>query len=146
MQLTNILRDIQEDKNMGRIYIPKEDLAHFRLAEEDIFDEKMHARMRKLMKFQIRRAHAYYEQANKGIKLLDKNAQFAIYASSKIYRGILRKIEARNYNPFLGRVYVSQLKKVAILFQEIIRTRVSMTDYIPAPVKIEYKLLDEKRA
>jgi phytoene synthase len=146
MQLTNILRDIQEDKNMGRIYLPKEDLASFGLTEDDIFNEKMQPKMRRLMKFQIRRAHSYYNQGNKGIHLLARDAQFAIYSSSKIYRGILRKIEARNYNPFLGRVYVPQLKKVGILLQEVIRTRVLMPNYIPAPVKLEYNFIDEKRA
>lgn len=146
MQLTNILRDIQEDKNMGRIYLPREDLLHFGMSEKDILNEKMHPKMHKLMQFQIRRAHNYYEHANKGIHLLERDAQFAIYSSSKIYRGILRKIEARNYNPFLGRVYVPQLKKVGILLQEVVRTRLFLPEYIPAPVKLEYNLIDEKRA
>ena len=55
--------------------------------------------------------------------MLERDSQFAIYSASKIYRGILYKLEAQNYNPFLGRVFVSQKKKVGILLQEIARTR-----------------------
>jgi len=124
MQLTNILRDVKEDKNMDRIYLPQEDMRRFGVTEEDIFSEKMNLKMHKLMRFQIKRAHGYYELADKGIPMLERKAQFAIYASSKIYRGILRKIEAQEMNPFIGRVFVSQLKKVGILFQELLRTRI----------------------
>ena len=123
MQLTNILRDIQEDKNMGRIYLPQEEMRAFGISEDDIFNENMSVKMHKFMKFQVKRAHQYYEDANKGIPLLERKSQFAIYSSSKIYSGILRKIETRNLNPFQGRVFVPQIKKVGILVQEIIRTR-----------------------
>lgn len=143
MQLTNILRDVQEDKNMGRIYLPQEDLQRFGLNECDIMDEKMHGQLRALMKFQIKRAHRYYSEANKGIHLLNRNTQFAIFSASKIYHGILHKIEARNYNPFLGRVYVSQIKKVAILFKEIIRTRISHPLLLKLSAKMEFTLIED---
>ncbi|MCB0306717.1 MAG: phytoene/squalene synthase family protein [Calditrichaeota bacterium] len=124
MQLTNILRDIQEDKRMGRIYLPLEELQQFGVSEHDIINEHMSENLRQLMKFQVRRAHQYYESSAKGVAMLHRKSQFAIYAASKIYRGILYKIEARHYNPFLGRVFVPQVKKVGILLQEIFRTRV----------------------
>lgn len=123
MQLTNILRDVKEDKNMGRIYLPREELRCFGLSEQDIIHERMTDNLRELMKFQVERAHHYYEEANRGIPMLYRKSQFAIYSASKIYRGILRKIEARDYNPFLGRVFVSQLKKIGILAREVLRTR-----------------------
>jgi len=123
MQLTNILRDIQEDKNMGRIYLPQDELRQFGLTEDNIFNEEMCDKMYKFMRFQVQRAHKYYDEGNKGIPMLSRKSQFAIYSSSKIYRGILRKIEARNLNPFQGRVFVSQLKKIGILIAEIVRTR-----------------------
>lgn len=127
MQLTNILRDVHEDKEMGRIYLPLNEMRQFGIEENDIINEKNNSQMNAFMKFQITRAHKYYEEAHKGIALLEKNAQFAIYASSKIYRGILSKIEAQNCNPFHGRVYVSQKKKIGILLQEIVRTRLMPT-------------------
>ncbi len=123
MQLTNILRDIQEDKELGRIYLPLEEMAKFGVTEREIFGEEMTEHLLSLMKFQVARAHKYYEESEPGIPMLEKNSQYAIYSASKIYRGILTKIEERNFNPFLGRVFVSKGKKLSILAQEIIRTR-----------------------
>jgi len=129
MQLTNILRDIQEDKNMGRIYLPLREIKEFGLTEKDFFKENMNDAMYKFMRFQVKRANQYYHNANDGIKLLSRDSQFAIYAASKIYQSILLKIETRHFNPFLGRVFVNQGKKFLILLNEIIRTRVLKPAY-----------------
>ncbi len=123
MQLTNILRDVKEDAAMGRIYLPQTELAKFNVREEDVLQERMTTQFRELMKFQIQRAHRYYQEAEPGIWRLQTESQFAIYAASKIYRGILYKIEAQDYNPFSGRVFVPQAKKIGILLQELLRTR-----------------------
>jgi phytoene synthase len=123
MQLTNILRDVKEDKEMGRIYLPLEDIKRFNVNINDIFEENMTDELHALMKFQVDRAHEYYDKADQGIKMLDQNAQFAIYSASKIYRGILKKIELRDYNPFLGRVFVPQHKKMRIVAGEVIKTK-----------------------
>ena len=123
MQLTNILRDVKEDKNMDRIYLPMEEIRMFGLQENDFFEENISENFKNLMKYQVDRAHQYYDEADKGIKMLDRDAQFAIYSASKIYRGILKKIELQNYNPFQGRVFVPQSKKVQILIGEAVRTR-----------------------
>ena len=123
MQLTNILRDVKEDKNMGRIYLPQDEMARFGVSENDIFSENMTDRLHDLMKFQVDRAQQFYDQANPGIKLLIPESRFAIYSASKIYNGILHKIEHRDYNPFLGRVFVPQTKKIGILVREVLRSR-----------------------
>ena len=123
MQLTNILRDIKEDKQMGRLYIPQADLAAFGVTAQDIFNEKMTPQLRALMKFQVERADQYYTEAIPGISLLKTESQYAIYSAARIYRGILRKIEDQDYNPFLSRVFVSSTQKVGILLHEQIRTK-----------------------
>ncbi|HKJ68263.1 MAG TPA: hypothetical protein VKA68_09940, partial [bacterium] len=58
----------------------------------------------------------------------------AIYAASKIYRGILSKIEARGYNPFMERVYVPKTEKLQILLGEILRTRLPFRQDQMVPV------------
>jgi phytoene synthase len=126
MQLTNILRDVKEDKEMGRIYLPLEDLRRFGVTENDILKENFNDQFHQLMKFQVERAHDYYIEANNGIPMLNADSQFAIYSASKIYQGILQKIEKRDYNPFLGRVYVPLGKKFKILMREVLRNRVRM--------------------
>ncbi len=139
MQLTNILRDIKEDKDMNRIYLPQEELISFGVSKDDIYQENMTRNLKKLIKFNVKRAHSFYEEANKGIPMLHTESQFAIYSASKIYRGILRKIEARNYNPFLGRVFVPQQQKIKILTREVFRTKMlTLQERILLPV---YKML-----
>ncbi len=123
MQLTNILRDVKEDKEMGRIYLPQADLVQFGVSERDILEEKMTSRLKALIKFQVERADHYYAEAIPGISLLNTDSQYAIYSAAKIYRGILRKIETCDYNPFLGRVFVPTIQKVGILLHEGLRTK-----------------------
>ncbi len=126
MQLTNILRDVKEDKDMGRIYLPLEELEQFGITEDDVFKENFNDQFRLLIKFQVERADSYYREADKGIPMLTTASQFSIYSASKIYQGILRKIEQREYNPFVGRVYVPFTEKVGILMHEVLRTGFAM--------------------
>lgn len=133
MQLTNILRDIQEDIRMGRMYLPLEELERFGCREHDLLEERMTPRLRELMKFQLDRAHTYYDAAREGIAMLQPDSQFAIYSASRIYRGILKRLEARDYNPFLGRVFVPPHRKMGILLQEVVRTRFLVAQQRLAP-------------
>jgi len=135
MQLTNILRDIKEDLQLNRIYLPLAEMQQFGVRESDLFQHKMIPALRELMKYQVNRAQRYYDEANPGIKLLRPESRFAIYSASKIYNGILHKIEHRDYNPFLGRVFVPQTKKMVILLQEILRSRLEVIQesLFPAP-------------
>lgn len=125
MQLTNILRDIQEDRRMGRIYLPLAELHAYHCTEQNILAEQMTPGFRELMAFQVNRAHSYYDAAEAGIALLHDDARFAVYAASRIYRGILRRLESRHYNPFLGRVYVPKHTKLSIVLEEVLRTKMS---------------------
>ncbi len=124
MQLTNILRDVQEDKDMGRIYLPLDELQEFGCSENNVLEERMTPAFRELIRFQVNRAHSYYEAAADGIPMLAPDSRFAIYSASRIYRGILKRLEARKYNPFLGRVFVPKHRKLGILLQEVLRTKI----------------------
>ena len=120
MQLTNILRDVQEDAEQDRIYLPLEELDLYGVTEDDILENRMSEEVRKLMAFQVNRAHCYYESADKGIALLDSSSRFAIRAASRIYRGILTKIEERDYNPFVGRAFMPKKQKLAMIAKEYV--------------------------
>jgi phytoene synthase len=123
MQLTNILRDIQEDKNRGRIYIPKEDMVRFGVSENDFITEKFTENFKNLMEFEVNRTREYYKNAEKGIKDLDKDSRFSIYAAARIYGDILPKIEKVGFNPFHGRVYVPTLNKFTALLSEYFKRK-----------------------
>jgi len=121
MQLTNILRDVQEDAKMDRIYLPKDALMNFGVDEMDLLNNKFTPELKNLMKMQVERAKKYYKDGEIGVPNLHKDTRFAIYSAAKIYSGILDKIIENDYNPFLGRVYVPQSKKIAMLASEYFR-------------------------
>ena len=126
MQLTNILRDVQEDKNNGRIYLPTDERKRFNVKESDLYDENMSLNLKELMKFSADRAHKYYEEAMPGIDMLKKDCQFAIYSAADIYRYILNEIRINDYNPFKGRCYVTQSKKMQIIFSNYFKIKLNI--------------------
>lgn len=115
LQLTNILRDVGEDAARGRIYLPQEDLARFDLCDEDILQGRRDARFRALMRFEIDRAYALYEEAWPGLLLLSEDSRFAIGAAAQVYRGILAKISANDYDVFTRRAHLSLGEKLLLL-------------------------------
>jgi len=122
LQLTNILRDIGEDASRGRIYLPQEDLARFRLRDDDILAGqrnpdtwKRDERFRSLMRYEIERAHALYELAWPGIAMLNSDGQLAVATAAEIYRGILVRIVANDYDVFTRRAHVPLADKLLIL-------------------------------
>lgn len=115
MQLTNILRDVGEDLNRGRIYLPANELSMFGLTEDDLFNRNVDDRFKDLMRFQIKRARHYYEKADKGICMLSKDSRFPVYLARHNYSRILDKIEANNYGVFDHRAYLSYSEKLSIL-------------------------------
>lgn len=112
LQLTNILRDVGEDWANGRVYLPQEELAAFRLSEADIAAGRVGSRWRAFMHFQITRARQLYTEAMPGIAMLSRKGQFAIAAAAELYRGILDAIEANRYNVFTLRAHLKGSEKV----------------------------------
>ncbi len=115
LQMTNILRDVGEDWRRGRLYLPKEELATFGLTEADIAAGVVTEKWREFMRFQIDRTRQLYEEAWPGIKMLHKDGRFAIAAAAGLYRGILKRIEANDYDVFHYRAFVSKWDKLKML-------------------------------
>ncbi|NDJ54028.1 MAG: squalene/phytoene synthase family protein [Chloroflexi bacterium] len=115
LQLTNILRDVGEDWRNGRIYLPQDELADFGLSEADIAAGRVTDTWRSFMQFQIDRNRRLYTEAWPGIKLLNKDGQFAIAAAAEVYRAILTDIEDNDYDVFSRRAYVSTWGKISRL-------------------------------
>lgn len=113
MQLTNILRDIAEDWERDRLYLPAAELEKFGLTEEDIALKRVGEPFRAMMRFQIGRARAYYAAAEPGIVALPRDgAQFCARLMSTIYGAILDEIERADYQVYRGRVRVSFPRKL----------------------------------
>ena len=80
-QLTNILRDVGEDAQRGRIYLPLDELALFGYTEQDLLNQVVNDNWRALMKFQIQRARKYYQQAESGISRLSPDVRWPVWAA-----------------------------------------------------------------
>lgn len=115
LQLTNILRDVGEDAARGRIYLPLEDLERFGLCEADILNGIQDQRFRALMRWQIARAERLYQGAWPGIVLLHRDGQFAVAAAALLYRAILPRIVANDFDVYSRRAFVSTSAKLLLL-------------------------------
>jgi phytoene synthase len=111
MQLTNILRDVGEDLDRGRVYLPEEDLQRFGYTENDLRARVNSPAFLELMKFEADRAREYYRSAEPGIQLLSRQGRFAVQIASDVYKGILSRIERSQYNVFEERAVVPTRQK-----------------------------------
>lgn len=119
MQLTNILRDIGEDLRRGRLYLPLDELRQFGLSPADLAAGRRDGRFRRLMEFQIARARRFYESGRAGLAFLHPRGRFAVDLASRIYAGILGRIEASGYDVFTRRAVVPRREKYWIAAQAV---------------------------
>lgn len=123
MQLTNILRDIREDLDRGRIYLPLNDLDSFGLSQEDLTSHNCDDRFVKFMQFQIQRARDFYATAETGIPhVLGSTHRQTIRVMGHLYGLILNEIEKLNYDVFRARAHVTTTRKIQGLFRSQFRT------------------------
>jgi len=113
LQMTNILRDIGEDYQNGRLYLPREELVFYGIHESDIAEGRITDNWRQFMKFQIDRTRQLYEASWAGVKMLEREGQLAVGAASVLYQGILDEIEKKDYNVFTRRASLSAWGKVS---------------------------------
>lgn len=119
MQLTNILRDIGEDLERGRIYLPLDEIARFGYTERQMLERSRDAGFRALMHFQVDRARAYYECGNAGIGMLDRRGRFSVQIASDVYREILSRIKASDFDVFDRRAVVPTGKKYLLTMRNM---------------------------
>ncbi len=114
-QLTNILRDVKEDAQMGRIYLPQEDLERYGVSAGELASGVPLERLRPLLEMEARRAHGYYAAAEQLMPLIDDDAQPALWTLVEIYRRLLERIEQRNYDVYRERIRLSTAEKLGVL-------------------------------
>jgi len=118
-QLTNILRDVKEDAEMGRIYLPDEDLARFSYSQEELRRGVLDERFRNLMSFEAARAEQYYSKARNLLPLVDPASRPALWAMMEIYNRLLRKIVRRKYDVFGNTVRLSGSEKASVVLKAL---------------------------
>jgi len=114
-QLTNIIRDVKEDASMGRVYLPEEDLARFGLTVSDLMNSPNPARLRPLLAFEAERAREYYAAGDELIPFISEDSQPALWVLVNIYRRLLGKIAAKQYDVFTAKVALSRWEKTVVL-------------------------------
>jgi phytoene synthase len=114
-QLTNIIRDVKEDAEMGRVYIPQEDLANYDISPSELRTATDASRFRTLLAMEADRAREYYSSGDELIPLIDEDSQPALWVLATIYRRLLDKIAAQQYDVFHGRVSLTVREKLTIL-------------------------------
>jgi 15-cis-phytoene synthase len=123
-QLTNILRDVKEDAEKGRIYLPREDLERFGVREEDLLEGRPGEAFHELMRYEAARAREYYEQALPLVAMIDPVSRPTFVIMYRIYRGLLGRIEESGYRVFEERAKLSTAKKVGIVARAWLGSRI----------------------
>jgi phytoene synthase len=122
-QLTNILRDVKEDAGLGRVYLPREDFARFGVDIQSLTNASAPASLRPVMEFEALRARGYYRAAEDLLPLIDDDSRAALWTLVEIYRRLLERIIARNYDVFSERVSLSAAEKLRVMAKGFLRTR-----------------------
>jgi phytoene synthase len=120
-QLTNFIRDVGEDLRRGRIYLPTEDLDRFGVTRAALRSAVSAGRstpeIKRLIEFQVDRAHQHYAAALPGIDLLEPSSQVCIKTAYELYRAILVEIARADFEVFATRVRVSRARRIAVMAQ-----------------------------
>ncbi len=112
LQLTNIIRDVGEDAQRGRIYLPVNELQRFDVKAHEILKRVPSERFQALMAFQAQRAHALYDEAFAMLPGADHRSQKPGLMMASIYRSLLREIEAQGFPVLERRVRLTPLRKL----------------------------------
>lgn len=120
LQLTNILRDVREDAQAGRTYLPTEDLDRFGVSPQDLAADRPSPAVRALLEFEGKRAYDHYAQSAPLVRLVDPVGRPVLRAIVGIYRALLDEIVRRDYDVMAGRVSLPGWRKTAITLRALV--------------------------
>jgi 15-cis-phytoene synthase len=115
LQLINIMRDVREDWELGRVYIPQDELSSFGVSEGDIAAGRTTDAWRALMTFPAERARAYLQDGLGLLQWLDSRSALCVSTFAGLYRATLDRIEAAEFDVFAGPPHLSTLTKLRIV-------------------------------
>ncbi|MDP1706771.1 MAG: phytoene/squalene synthase family protein, partial [bacterium] len=116
-QLANFIRDVSEDLDRGRIYLPLEELKNSGVNRAMLEKRVLTPEIVEALKFQITRVRVLQEEANTGIRLLPRESRPCIRAASEMYCGIIDAVEANGYDIFNTRAQVPVIRKAKVMLQ-----------------------------
>ena len=113
-QLANFIRDVGEDLDRGRIYLPLDELAAHGVTEEMLYKRVLTPEIIAALKFQIARVRQLQAEAAPGIDLLHATSRPCIRAASELYCGIVDEVEAIGYDIFNKRAKTSTARRIRV--------------------------------
>jgi phytoene synthase len=113
-QLTNFIRDIAEDYQRGRVYLPAEDLERFGVRRADLAAARASPAVQGLLAFEVGRARAHYQAAEPGIELLAPSSRPCVRVAFDLYSGILTEVERAGYQVLDRRVRVPRHRRLGV--------------------------------
>ncbi|MET7706076.1 phytoene/squalene synthase family protein [Micromonospora sp. NPDC005413] len=117
-QLTNFIRDVAEDLDRGRTYLPDEDMAKFGVTRDELSEARARGRgtprIRELIEYEVTRAQAHYAAAAPGVTMLAPASQACMRTAYALYGGILDEVAAQDYDVFVRRALVPQRRRMAV--------------------------------
>jgi 15-cis-phytoene synthase len=117
LQLTNIIRDVGEDARRGRIYLPLDEMERHGVSAADILHARETDGFRRLMEFQIDRAHDYYRRAFEKLPAADRRAQRTGIIMAEIYRTLLDEIRTGGCHVLKERTSLTPVRKLWIAWK-----------------------------
>ncbi|MGH8960763.1 MAG: phytoene/squalene synthase family protein [Jatrophihabitantaceae bacterium] len=132
-QLTNFLRDVAEDLQRGRVYLPQESLDMFGVDRERLRRGRVDEPIRNLLAWEIERARALYREADDGIELVHATSRDCLRTARTLYSEILDEIERRDYDVFHGRVAVGSRRRVRVGVSGLRNSWRARHDDLPPP-------------
>jgi phytoene synthase len=115
-QLANFIRDVGEDLERGRVYLPVQDLKKYGVSREMLEERVLTPQIIEALKFQIARVKTLQQEANAGIELLSPDSRPCIRAASELYCGIVDEVEKIDYNVFEKRAKTSTFRRASVAF------------------------------
>ena len=120
MQLTNIIRDIPEDLDRGRVYLPQDEIDRFNLTKQDLLGHNISDKFIRLLRFQSERAREFYLKAENGLGFIsDLRSRMVAAAIKELYLGILDSIERKGFDVFSKKIALSFWRKIGCLLKAV---------------------------
>ena len=123
MQLTNICRDVRDDFQLGRIYLPVDEMIRFGYSEELLESLQVTYEFTELMKYQIARARSYFVDGMRILDYLERDARVCTSLLGNLYVALLDRIERNGYDVLATRINLTLPEKLFLLARTWVKVK-----------------------
>jgi len=129
-QLTNILRDVREDAERGRVYLPQDEMEKFSVTQQDLLHPVTSDKVQALFKYQAERAREYYQKAYNKLPEEDRFSQRTGLIMAEIYQSLLDEIEDDGFRVLEQRIKLTPTRKLWLAWRASLREKKRYKQYL----------------